>query len=133
MIDYRKKWHEFTEWKGWKWVYYFIIFATLVLPTYSIVYAIVFFLCENCLSSNSDYGNRSAIFSLIEMSALYLVIFALIIKPQIKSFYKIFMCTAIIIFYILLSPYVFMLKSSIVRKIDPPVIIIPKSPATIKP
>jgi len=128
VINCKQKWQKFTDWKGWKWVYYFAIFATLALPTYAVVYAIVFFLCENCLSSNSDYGNRSAVFSLIKMSILWLVIFVSVIKSKIRYFYKIFLCPTVIVFYIFLSPYIFMLESSIIRKIDPPVIIIPKSP-----
>ena len=128
VINCKQKWQKFTDWKGWKRVYYFAIFATLALPTYAVVYAIVFFLCENCLSSNSDYGNRSAVFSLIKMSILWLVIFVSVIKSIIRYFYKIFLCPTVIVFYIFLSPYIFMLESSIIRKIDPPVIIIPKSP-----
>jgi len=127
MLNYKEKWQIFTDWKSWKWIYYFTIFATLALPTYAIVYAIVFFLCENCLSSNSDYGNRSAVFSLIKMSILWLIIFVLVIKSKIRYFYKIFLCPTVIVLYIFLSPYIFMLESSIIRKIDSPVIIIPKS------
>jgi hypothetical protein len=128
MFNNKEKWQEFTDWKGWKWVYYFTIFATLALPTYAVGYAIVFFLCENCLSSHSDYGNRIAILSLIKMTVLCLVIFVSVIKPKIRYFYKIFLGPTIIVFYIFLSPYIFMLESSIFRKIDPPIIIIPKSP-----
>ena len=129
MFNNKEKWQRFSDWKGWKWVYYFTILSTLALPTYVLGYAIVFFLCENCLSSHSDYGTRSAVVNIIEMSILWLVIFASIIKPKIRYFYKIFLGPAVIVFYIFLSPHIFMLESNILRKIDPypPVIIIPKS------
>ena len=104
MLKVKSQLQRIVDWKGWRWVYYCEMLMLILYAIFHISYAVLFFICHNCLISFADYGSRSATFFLTEIVAFGLIIFLSTAKLE-SHFYKMLMLFFVVIIYFLTMSY----------------------------
>ena len=104
MLNYKQKWQEFTNWKGWKWVYYFELICFLAIAIYSLGTAIFFSIYKDFpLNGKANPTDMIYIGIIIFISCLAGMLSVFFLK--IKNFYKIILIPIVFMGLILLESY----------------------------
>lgn len=104
MFNNKEKWQRFTDWKGWKWVYYLKLVFFLFVAIYSLGSTIFFSIYKDySLSGKTSPADMVFIGLVVFIPCLISLLSALFIK--ISNFYKVILMPTIFIGLILLEFY----------------------------
>lgn len=104
MSNYKEKGRKFTNWKGWKWVYYFELICFLSVAIYSLGTAIFFSIYKDySLSGKTSPTDMVYIGLVVFIPCLVSALFVFFIK--ISNFYKVILMPTIFIGLIALEFY----------------------------
>lgn len=106
MLNYKQKWQEFTDWKGWKLIYFIGLALLVGVILYSLGVVVYYSVCgEKCSYTYEKWGSKEEVYSAIMILFIALPAFFTALFCKFSYFKKVLVVPLILIGLAMLEFY----------------------------